>query len=134
MADAPPETENPSTEDDTPAKPGQAKDLTLSFEAVKIFRFNWTDTEGASHYHLLENTDGVSGFSPVAENISQGSETLALEIEAALYDRTNAQYMLQACIGEGAQEQCSDSGILSVSDALVDSIGHLKPTINPAIL
>ncbi|GAB2885957.1 histidine kinase [Microbulbifer echini] len=124
--DTPPETGDPSTGDDTPATPAQAKDLTLSFEAIKIFRFDWTDAEGASHYHLLENPDGVSGFSPVAENIPQGTETQALEIEAALYNRTNAQYMLQTCTIEESEEQCIDSEILSVNDTLADSIGYLK--------
>ncbi|WP_226648343.1 FG-GAP repeat protein [Microbulbifer variabilis] len=123
-----PPAEDPPAEDppaeDPPAAPGVAQDFTLSFEAVKIFRFNWTDAEGATHYHLLENPDGSSGFNPVVENIPQGSGTLALEVP--LHARTNAQYILQACNGENEQEQCTDSDLLSVSDTLVASIGYFK--------
>ncbi len=123
-----PPAEDPPAEDppaeDPPAAPGVVQDFTLSFEATKLFRFDWTDAEGATHYHLLENPDGSSGFSPVVKNISQGSGTLALEVP--LFARTNAQYILQACNGEGEQEQCTDSDLLSVSDTLVASIGYFK--------
>ncbi|MEW5248434.1 Ig-like domain-containing protein [Microbulbifer sp. 2201CG32-9] len=100
--------------------------VTLGFEAVKRFRFGWTDVAGASRYRLMENPDGFSGFSPVGEEVAQGTETLALEVP--LYARANAQYMLRACTGQGAREVCSDTGILSVSDTLVDSIGYFKAT------
>ncbi|XZZ37409.1 histidine kinase [Microbulbifer sp. TRSA002] len=118
-----PPAEDPPAED-PPAAPGIVQDFTLSFEAAKIFRFDWTDAEGATHYHLLENPDGSSGFSPVAENIPQGNGTLALEVP--LFARTNAQYLLRACNSDGEKEQCSDSDLLSVSDSLVASIGYFK--------
>ncbi|WP_444898308.1 histidine kinase [Microbulbifer sp. VAAC004] len=115
--------ETPAVEE-TPDIPNPPQDFTLSFEPVKLFRFSWTDTGNASHYHLLENSDGLSGFTPVAEHIPQGSETITLEVP--LYARANAQYLLQACNGEGELEQCSDSDLISVSDALVAAIGYLK--------
>ncbi len=121
-AEDPPEEDPP--EEDPPAAPGIAQDFTLSFEAIKIFRFNWADAEGATHYHLLENPDGVSGFTPLVEDIPQGSETLALEVP--LHARTNAQYILQACNKAGEQEQCTDSAPLAVNDTLVESIGYFK--------
>ncbi|WP_299948739.1 histidine kinase [uncultured Microbulbifer sp.] len=103
---------------------GQPQGVTLSFEAVKRFRFDWTDIEGATHYQLLENPDGASGFSPVGASVEQGVQTLILEVP--LYTRTNAQYILQACNGEGVQEICNDSETLSVSGTLADSIGYFK--------
>ncbi|WP_444927882.1 histidine kinase [Microbulbifer sp. TRSA002] len=118
-----PPAEDPPAED-PPAAPGVVQNFTLSFEATKIFRFDWTDAEGATHYHLLENPDGSSGFIPVAENIPQGNGTLALEVP--LFARTNAQYLLRACNSDGEKEQCSDSDLLSVSDSLVASIGYFK--------
>ncbi|MFS1526376.1 FG-GAP repeat protein [Microbulbifer sp. 2304DJ12-6] len=100
--------------------PRQPQNFGLSFEAIKLFRFKWDTVEGASHYRLQENPDGVSGFSQVGEDIPQGTETFALE--APLYARTNAQYFLQAC-NEGG---CSDSEIVSISGSLVESIGYFK--------
>ncbi|MFS1526412.1 histidine kinase [Microbulbifer sp. 2304DJ12-6] len=85
-----------------------------------MFRFKWDAVEGASHYRLQENPDGVSGFSQVGEDTPLGTETFALEVP--LYARTNAQYLLQACNKVG----CSDSKIVSVSDSLVESIGYFK--------
>ncbi|WP_299947380.1 FG-GAP repeat protein [uncultured Microbulbifer sp.] len=100
--------------------PSQPQSFSLSFEAIKLFRFKWDAVEGASHYRLQENPDGVSGFSQVGEDIPLGTETFALEVP--LYPRTNAQYLLQACNKVG----CSDSKIVSVSDSLVESIGYFK--------
>ncbi|MFS1525565.1 FG-GAP repeat protein [Microbulbifer sp. 2304DJ12-6] len=100
--------------------PSQPQNFSLSFEAIKLFRFEWGGVEGASHYRLQENPDGVSGFSQVGEDIPLGTETFALEVP--LYARTNAQYLLQACNQVG----CSDSKIVSVSGSLVESIGYFK--------
>ena len=93
---------------------------TLSFEATKIFRFNWTDVDSATSYKLLENPDGASGFSQIGNDIAVGAETFALEVP--LYARTNAQYILQACNSGG----CTDSDTLAVSDGINDAIGFIK--------
>ncbi|WKD50175.1 Ig-like domain-containing protein [Microbulbifer spongiae] len=100
----------------------KVQDVTLNFEAVKRFRFDWTEVAGASHYRLLENPDGISGFSPVGEEVTTGT----LPLEVPLYARTNAQYILQACAGRGAGELCIDSDPVSVSGTLVGSIGYFK--------
>ncbi|MEW5249440.1 histidine kinase [Microbulbifer discodermiae] len=109
-------------------KLGLPQGVTLRFEAVKRFRFDWIDAEGATHYRLLENPDGRSGFSPAGTEVGQGIQTLVLEVP--LYARANAQYILQACKGVEAQETCNDSEILSVSGTLVGSIGYFKAS-NP---
>ncbi|WP_413662034.1 histidine kinase [Microbulbifer sp. CNSA002] len=118
-----PPAEDPPAEE-PPAAPGAVQDFTLSFEATKIFRFDWIDAEGATHYHLLENPDGVSGFTRLVEDIPLGSETLAVQVP--LHARTNAQYILQACNKAGEQDLCTDSDPLSVNDTLVESIGYFK--------
>ncbi|WP_444941487.1 hypothetical protein ACJJI3_03230 [Microbulbifer sp. ZKSA004] len=123
-----PPAEDPPAEDppaeDPPATSNAVRDFALDFEPIKVFRFTWTDAANASHYHLLENPDGLSGFTRVAEDIPQGSETLALEVP--LYARTNAQYLIQACSGQGDQERCTDSEPLSVSDSLDSAVGYFK--------
>uniref|UniRef100_UPI00261365B9 Ig-like domain-containing protein n=1 Tax=uncultured Microbulbifer sp. TaxID=348147 RepID=UPI00261365B9 len=95
---------------------GQVQDLTLSLDAAEHFRFDWTDVPGATLYRLLENPDGLSGFSPVGTEVAQGTQTLTLNV--FLCARANAQYILQACGGTGAGEVCSNSDSLSVSNTL----------------
>ncbi len=92
----------------------------LSFEPVKVFRFTWTDVDKATHYKLLENPDGKSGFVQVGEDIPQGSESVGHVVP--LYARVNAQYILQSCNAAG----CRDSAAVAVSGTLVGSIGYFK--------
>lgn len=92
----------------------------LSYTGVRIFRFSWTDVSGATHYKLFENPDGASGFTQVGADISQGSQ--AIEHEVTLYQRLNAQYMLQSCNSVG----CTDSSTISVSGNLAGAIGYFK--------
>ncbi|WP_444898297.1 FG-GAP repeat protein [Microbulbifer sp. VAAC004] len=123
-----PPAEDPPAEDppaeDPPAAPEAVQGFTLSFEAIKVFRFNWSDAEGATHYHLLENPDGISGFTRLVEDIPKGNGTL--EVQVPLHARTNALYILQACNKVGEQDLCTDSTSLSVNDTLVESIGYFK--------
>ncbi|MFA0813786.1 histidine kinase [Microbulbifer epialgicus] len=100
--------------------PAQPQNVSLSFQAVKLFQFTWDEVEGASYYRLQENPDGVSGFTQVGEDIPQGTETYTLEVP--IYARINAQYLLQACNTEG----CSDSEVLTVDSTLANSIGYFK--------
>ncbi|BBM04140.1 integrin [Microbulbifer sp. GL-2] len=100
--------------------PAQPQNVSLSFQAVKLFEFTWDEVEGASYYRLQENSDGVSGFTQVGEDIPQGTETYTLEVP--IYARINAQYLLQACNTGG----CSDSEVLTVDSTLADSIGYFK--------
>ncbi|MEP4548298.1 MAG: FG-GAP repeat protein [Saccharospirillum sp.] len=113
---------DPNTDTSTDPTPPAAAEVSLSFDAIKTLRFDWTDVEGATHYILLENPDGVSGFSPLGEPIAQGTETLALEIPT--YTRFNAEYILQSCNEVG----CVDASTLTIDDGLNDLIGYIKPS------
>ncbi|MBL3528752.1 MAG: hypothetical protein JMN27_14460 [gamma proteobacterium endosymbiont of Lamellibrachia anaximandri] len=99
---------------------GPAATPVLTFAAIKTFRFDWTDIVGATHYKLLENTDGVSGFTQVGSDIAQGTQSA--EHVVPLYARLNAQYILQTCDAGG----CSDSATVSVSGNMLASIGYVK--------
>ena len=94
--------------------------LVLTIAAVKTFHFSWTDVSGATHYKLLENPDGVSGFTQVGADITQGTQSV--DYIVPLYSRIKAQYMLQSCNSSG----CSDSSTVSVTGALVAAIGYAK--------
>ncbi|WP_394171005.1 hypothetical protein [Saccharospirillum alexandrii] len=117
-SDTPTNEPDPSTDPTTPA----AAEVSLSFDAIKTLRFDWTDVEGATHYILLENPDGQSGFSPLGEPIAQGTETLALEIPT--FSRFDAEYILQSCNEVG----CVDASTLTIDDGLNDLIGYIKPS------
>ncbi len=108
-----------SPSDDDPI-PSTAADLNLTFHSVKTFRFSWSDVADASHYKLMENPDGVSGFTQVGSDIVQGTDRI--DHVVPLYARTNAQYILQSCTSSG----CVDSDVLTVSGTMEDSIGYIK--------
>lgn len=99
--------------------------LSVSFAQPKIFQFEWTDTQRATHYRLLEDIDGMSGFTQVGEDIPQGVESYKHTVP--LYLRANARYILQSCNPVG----CNDSDTMSISGPLTDSIGYFKAA-NPS--
>ncbi len=102
------------------SSPATAAVPALAFGTVKTFRFTWTDVTEATHYRLLENPDGGSGFTQVGSDISTGIE--AYNHVVPLYARVNAQYILQSCNATG----CTDSTTVTVAGALVTSIGYVK--------
>jgi hypothetical protein len=97
---------------------------TLSFTPIKTFHFTWTDVAHATYYKLLENPDGVSGFTQVGSDIPAGIESMDLVVP--LYARINAQYILQSC----NTDSCGDSSVLSVSGTLTAAVGYIKAS-NP---
>lgn len=93
--------------------------LSLTKQAVKVFRFEWTDVADESEYRLLENATGSSGYSVVATVPANSSQ---FDLEVFLPERANASYILQACNGGG----CSDSSAVFVSGSLSEAIGYVK--------
>ena len=87
---------------------------------IKTFRFTWTDVPNATHYRLLENPDGISGFSQVGSDISPGVGIF--EHYVPLYKRVNARYIFQTCFAS----VCADSSTIFVSGTLVGAIGYFK--------
>ena len=92
----------------------------LDITAIKTFRFSWEDVALATSYRLLENADGISGFTQVGQDIQPGVETTDLFV--ALYKRTNASYVIQSCNTAG----CVDSNPLFVNGTLSEAIGYIK--------
>ncbi|MGI9305005.1 MAG: FG-GAP repeat protein, partial [Gammaproteobacteria bacterium] len=106
--------------------PATAAIPALTFPGVKTFGFTWSDVSDATHYKLLENPDGVSGFAQVGNDIAQGVQRV--DHVVPLYSRVNAQYMLQSCNAAG----CTDSANVAVSGTLVTSIGYVKASTTGA--
>jgi len=74
------------------AAPPAAPTLSLGF-GVKELRFTWPAVGGADFYRLLENPDGVSGYSEVATNLTALSHNHTIPV----HQRLNAKYILEAC-------------------------------------
>jgi hypothetical protein len=72
--------------------PSAPAGLTVTYSA-KSFVFSWNATAGARFYKLLEDPDGVSGFSEVASSIAATTHTHAISVTR----RLSATYALQAC-------------------------------------
>ena len=100
--------------------PTTAAQPVLSFEAVKTFRFTWNDVGDATHYRLLENPDGSSGFVQVGNDIAPGAQEF--DYIVPLYARTNALYILESCNAAG----CNSSSSVAINGALVDAVGYFK--------
>ncbi len=73
--------------------------LTIAF---KQLQFSW-DTTGADHYRILENPDGVSGFTVVPGTASIAGTSYTLEIPVHKTDWANAQYIIEACNADDSE-------------------------------
>lgn len=89
---------------------------------IKQLIFSWNTVTGTTHYRLLENPDGHSGFTQAGDDIPTGTLTVTKHIAVHLHDWVNALYMVQACNSAG----CSGSTEISVAGLLLDTIGLLE--------
>ena len=93
----------------------------LSYQAVKQFRFAWTDIPGASHYRLLEDPDGNSGYTQVSGDIPPGTQVYDHAVN--LHQRVNARYILQTCFDAICQDS---SAVMADGSAMAGAIGYFK--------
>lgn len=106
--------------DDAPAS------VQASLELVpdKTFRISWQLSTNALFYRVLENADGLSGYTPISEDLDSSSHTF--DHRVILYDRVRARYIVQACNASA----CVDSDELVVSGTLDRAVGYFKAS-NP---
>jgi len=67
--------------------------LSLEF-GIKQLQFSWPAVNNATHYQLMENFDGASGFAQRGADITTTSNTLDIAVHRQ--DWANARYLLQA--------------------------------------
>ena len=92
--------------------------VNLSF-GLKDLQFSWGAVAGSTFYRLLENPDGVSGYTLVADNIAATSYNYTIPV----HKRMNASYIVEACNAGG----CNGSQPQSVSSQLLtQAIGYAK--------
>jgi hypothetical protein len=96
-------------------------DVTVSGD-IKTLIFDWTESEGAEFYRLLENVDGHSGFSQIGNDIPADIRSAKHSIAVHLFDWINAFYVVEACNLFG----CNTSDAITVDDIMLESIGYFK--------
>ncbi len=108
--------------DNTPQISETLEPVTASYELVadKTIRISWARTQGSQFYRVLENSDGVSGFIQVSDDLD--SSTQVFDHRVALHEKVNARYIVQAC----SANSCVDSEELILSGSFVDAIGYFK--------
>lgn len=89
---------------------------------LKQLTFSWIEVSGASHYKLLENPDGHSGFTQVGADIPAGTSSVKLAIAVHLQDFTNALYIVEACNAT----TCLSSTAVHAMNGMLNAIGYFK--------
>jgi len=89
---------------------------------LKQLIFSWAEVPGATHYRLLENADGNSGFTQVGADIPAGTLSVNLEIAVHFQDFANALYILEACNTTG----CTISTEVNAMNGMLAAIGYFK--------
>ena len=98
-----------------PSTPG----LSLTPQAIKTLRFDWSDVASETEYRLLENPDASSGYTTVVTLVADSNQ---YDYVTSLADHINASYILQACNNAG----CADSSPVFVSGSLINAVGFTK--------
>jgi len=87
---------------------------------IKQLQFSWSAVSNATHYKLMENPDGSSGFTQMGADITTTSHTVDIAVHRQ--DWVNARYLLQACDGSG----CSSSNEVSIQGGMLSAIAYVK--------
>ncbi len=93
--------------------------LSLDF-GIKQLQFSWPAVQNATYYRLMENPDGVSGFTQRGTDITTTSHTLDIAVHRQ--DWGSARYLLQAC----NDHLCSSSNEVSTLGGVLSAIGYVK--------
>ena len=96
-----------------------APTLSLGF-GIKQLEFSWTAASDATHYKLMENPDGASGFTQLGADIT--GNTVNIDIAVHRHDWSNARYLVQACNATS----CADSNEVNTLGSVLSAIGYFK--------
>ncbi|NIQ10556.1 MAG: integrin [Gammaproteobacteria bacterium] len=88
---------------------------------IKQLAFSWPSVADADTYRLLENPDGVSGYSQIAGDFPATTTSFDYDIAVHLQDWANASYILQSCIGT----ECTNSAARFATNSGA-AIGYFK--------
>lgn len=88
---------------------------------IKQLSLSWSSVPGADTYRLLENPDGVTGYSQIGADLPSTTTTFDHDIAVHLQDWANASYILQSCMAG----DCVSSGARFATDSRL-AIGYFK--------
>jgi len=111
---------NTSTPVSQPLESSEPVQARLELVPDKTFNISWLPINGTEFYRVLENPDGVSGYNAITADLAP--TVLSFDHRVALFNRTNARYLVQACNSAG----CVDSNELFITGTLEAGIGYLK--------
>jgi hypothetical protein len=108
-----------------PPTPPPAPSVTVAY-GVKSVVLSWEAVNGATHYQVFRDPDGVSGFIQIGGNQASTScsDTLALHLK----DWVNVRYKVTACNSAGN----TDSNVITGLD-LLQAVGYFKSSNNAGI-
>ncbi|MBX2886254.1 MAG: FG-GAP repeat protein [Granulosicoccus sp.] len=86
----------------------------------KTFRISWGQNNAAEFFRVLENPDGVSGYTDVSGELDASTEYY--DHRVALHKRFNARYIVEACNASG----CVASAQQLIEGTLDAAIGYFK--------
>jgi hypothetical protein len=110
-----------------PPPPPPEVPLTVTVESgIKQLNFSWTELAGSTHYRLLENPDGHSGFTQVGADIPADTLSASRAISVHLFDFVNALYIVEGCDASS----CTSSSEVSVMSNMISTIGYFKASNN----
>jgi len=114
------EPSSPTTTFDGVAEELLPVPASVELRAAKTFRIRWEPTTAADYYRVLENPDGVSGYTAITGELDASTDHY--DHHVALYKRVNARYMVEACNAGG----CTLSVQQLIEGTLDDAIGYFK--------
>jgi len=98
----------------------QPVSASIELMADKTFRISWEPDNAANYYHVLENPDGISGYTDVSGELDATTEYY--DHRVALHKRFNARYIVQAC----NVSSCVTSAQQLIEGTLEAAIGYIK--------
>ena len=102
---------------------GDTSPLNLQVSAdAKTLKFTWESVDGITHYQLMSDPDGSSGFTQVGNDIATTATSIDITISAHLLDWSDARYILESCNGDS----CQQSDQQSISSLILDAILYAK--------
>jgi hypothetical protein len=105
--------------------PSAPQGLAVS-STTKTLHFNWSSMTNVDYYRLLENADGISGYTQKGANIT--ATAFSFGVADHFFNWPNAKYMLEACNSKG----CSQSSEITATSSMLTAIGYFKPDVTPA--
>jgi len=102
--------------------PVGAPSVSVTATSPKLLTFNWSGIPGATHYKLLKNPNGVSGYTQIGTDLPGATTTATDYIGVHVHDWVNASYIVQACNAGG----CTSSSAVLTASAMIAAIGYFK--------